>query len=295
MADRMRGIYPVLATPYTEDDQLDHDGLTSQVDFCLKCGAHGLVYPVLGGEFEYLSEAERHDGVRTVIAAAAGHVPVVVGVAAPTTSVAAAYAYDAAEAGADAVIALPPYVASASLDEIFDYYQAIAGAGLPIFLQNAENGVDAKFAAHLIDEIELIQYVKEERPPSAHNLSIVVDALQGKEVGIFGGAFGRWMLSELERGATGFMPAAETVEVFVAIWDAWHAGDKEKARDIFDALLPLINLYLLIGFGAFKHVLVTRGVIAHARTRIPGTLALDDYDIRELATVLDRLRPHLNF
>ena len=295
MAGQMRGIYPVLTSPYTEDDRLDHDGLASQVEFCLKCGAHRLVYPVLGGEFQYLSESERRDGVRTVVNSTGGRVPVVAGVAAPTTSVAAAFARDAAEAGADAVIALPPFVAPASRDEIFAYYRAIAGAGLPVFIQNVANGIDAEFVAHLIDEIDLIQYVKEERPPSAHNLSVVVEALQDKPVGIFGGTFSRWMLSELERGASGFMPASDTVDVYVAIWDAWHAGDKEKARDIFDALLPIINLYTLIGFAAFKHVLVQRGVIAGARTRIPGAVALDDHDIRELALVLDRLRPHLRF
>lgn len=295
MAEQMRGIYPVLTSPYTEDNELDHKGLMSQVDFCLRCGAHGLVYPVLGGEFQYLSESERNAGVRTVIEAAEGRVPVVAGVAASTTSIAAAFAHDAAKAGADAVIALPPYVAPASRAEIFDYFQAIAGAGLPVFIQNGENGIDAEFAAHLIDKIALIQYVKEERPPSAHNLSVVVETLKGKQVGIFGGTFGRWMLSEFERGASGFMPASETVDIYVAIWDAWQAGDKEKARDIFDALLPLINLYTLIGFAAFKHILVQRGVIASARTRIPGTVALDDHDIRELAIVLERLGPHLKF
>ena len=130
------------------------------------------------------------------------------------------------------------------------------------------------------DEIDIIQYVKEERPPSAHNLSRVIDLLKDKQVGIFGGAFGRWMLSELDRGACGFMPASDTVDVHVAIWDAWQSGNKEEARDIFDAVLPLINLYMLLGFNSVKHVLVQRGIIDNANALAPGAPALDKYDIK---------------
>ena len=293
MATEMRGIYPVLGSPFDEQGQLEHAGLRSQVDFCLKCGAHGLVYPVLGAEFQFLSEEERQGGLRTVIGTADGRVPVVAGVAAPAVPLAASYARDAATAGAQAVIALPPYVSPATPAELFDYYRAIASAGLPVFIQNAQNGMAASFVAELIDEIELIQYVKEEQPPSAHNLSIVLETLKDKPVGVFGGAFGRWMLSEMERGACGFMPASDTVDVFVAIWDAWQAGDKKRARDIFDALVPLINLYTMLGFAAFKYILVKRGVIAHARTRTPGAVALDAADVRELDLLWERLAPHL--
>lgn len=294
MAIAMRGIYPVLGSPFDEQGRLEHAGLRSQVEFCLKCGAHGLVYPVLGGEFQFLSEEERHSGLRTVIAAAGGRVPVVAGVAAPATPLAAAYARDAAEAGATAVIALPPYVTPATPAELFAYYRAIAAAGLPVMIQNSQNGMPASFVARLIDEIELIQYVKEEQPPSAHNLSIVMETLKGRSVGVFGGAFGRWMLSEMERGACGFMPASDTVDVFVTIWDAWQAGHKEAARDGFDALVPIINLYTMLGFAAFKYVLVKRGVIEHARTRTPGAVQLDAEDVRELDLIWERLSPRLS-
>ena len=290
----MRGIFPVLVSPYTDKDQLDHDGLSSQVEFCLRCGAHGFVYPVLGGEFQYLSESERREGIRTVIRTAGRRAPVVAGVAGATSALARRFAGDAAEDGADALIALPPYIAPATEEEILSYYRAIGEAGLPVFIQNAPMlGISADLVAKLIDEIDIIQYVKEERPPSAHNLSRVIDLLKDKQVGIFGGAFGRWMLSELDRGACGFMPASDTVDVHVAIWDAWQSGNKEQARNIFDAVLPLINLYMLLGFNSVKHVLVQRGIIDNANALAPGAPALDKYDIKELGIVLERLTPYL--
>ena len=82
----------------------------------------------------------------------------------------------------------------------------------------------------LLNEVEQIRYIKEEASPSAHHVSAVVKAAGDKCDGIFGGAFGRWMLSELRRGARGFMPAAEIIDVYVQVWDAFERGDEATAR-----------------------------------------------------------------
>ena len=52
MDDVMKGIFAVLQTPLTESGDLDVGSLEREVGFCIECGAHGLVYPVLGGEFQ---------------------------------------------------------------------------------------------------------------------------------------------------------------------------------------------------------------------------------------------------
>ena len=101
------------------------------------------------------------------------------------------------------------------------------------------------------------------------------------------------MLSELRRGASGFMPATEMTDVHVQIWDAWHAGKAELARELFNRLLPLINLLGLLGLAACKEVLVRRGVFSSTATRIPGSIRLDDEDRRELDAVLADLQPLL--
>ena len=97
------------------------------------------------------------------------------------------------------------------------------------------------------------------------------------------------MLSELHRGAAGFMPATEAVDVHVQVWDAYQAGDEALARDIFDDLLPLMNLILILGLPACKEVLVRRGVFESAAMPTPGSLVLDSEDQRELEMTLDRL------
>ncbi len=288
----MRGIFPVLQTPLDANGELDTDSLRRQVAFCIEGGAHGLVYPALGSELQYLSDRERQQLVEVVIGEAAGQVPVVVAVSAPSAAIAVEHARHAARAKANAVMALPPYISPGSPDEILDYYRQIGrAADLPVFVQNAAPGVSADFLLRLLNEVENIRYIKEEAHPSAHNLSRVVQAAGDRCDGVFGGAFGRWMLSEMRRGACGFMPAAEVVDVYVQVWDAFQSGDEAMARSIFNRILPLINLLMLIGLRVSKEVLVRRGVFKTSLMRWTGSLALDDDDQRELDAVLDDLRP----
>jgi dihydrodipicolinate synthase/N-acetylneuraminate lyase len=45
MDDIMRGIFPVLQTAVRADGELDLESMKKQVDFCIECGGHGLVFP----------------------------------------------------------------------------------------------------------------------------------------------------------------------------------------------------------------------------------------------------------
>ncbi len=293
MDEVMRGIFPVLQTAVAADGELDIESLKKQVAFCIEGGGHGLVFPVLGGEFQYLTESEREQLIGVVVAEAAGQVPVVAGVAGPSKAVAVECTKGAVRAGADAVVALPPYLSGGTPEEVRDYYEAIAEvAQRPVFLQHTSGGLSATFMRDLFAEVEHISYLKEEQAPSAHQISAVIKEVKEGCLGVFGGGHSRWMLSELRRGATGFMPAAEAVDIHVQIWDAFQAGDEDKARQIFNALLPQINLILLLGLRVCKEILVRRGVLASAEMRMPGVLKLDAEDEYELEQVMAGLEPY---
>jgi 4-hydroxy-tetrahydrodipicolinate synthase len=227
----------------------------------------------------------------TVVRAAAGRLPVVGGVAAPSRQVAVEIARAAAESGVDAVIALPPYISAGSAEEIRAYYEAVASAaGRPMFIQHTHGGMSATFLQEMRRDIEQIRYLKEEMQPSAHQISAVLAGGAPWE-GVFGGGHGRWMLSEMQRGAHGFMPATEAVDVHVQVWNAWQAGDQAEARRIYGQLLPLINLILSMGLPVCKRLLQKRGVFSSSAMRTPGTTMLDAGDELELDAILEGLRP----
>ena len=292
MTQTMRGIFPVLQTPLDANGELDEASFRREVAFAIEAGAHGLVYPVLASEFQFLSDRERRRMVAIAVGEAAGQIPVVVGVAGPCAAVAVEHASHAAQVGADAVIALPPYIAQASQEEILAYYRAIAQAAeRPVFVQHSHPGMAPPFLVRLLREVEHIRYIKEETPPSAHNISAVLDAVGEECWGVFGGALGRWMISEMRRGACGFMPATETTDVYVQIWDAFQSGDEAEARRIFSRLLPLINLAGLLGMRPLFEVLVRRGILRTTLMRTPGRPELDKDDRRELDAILEDISP----
>lgn len=292
MTDHIQGILPVVQTALTSDGDLDEASMERQVAFCLEAGAHGLVYPVLGSEYQFLSDIERERLLKVVVGAAAGAIPVIAGVAGPSTSVAFEHAQRAKKAGAAAVIAMPPFIAIASPEEIFDYYRAIAAAAeMPVMIQHAPNGpgVNIEFLKRLLHEVEQVRYIKEEMEPSAHNISALLTAAIPGCWGVFGGSWCRWMPSELERGANGFMPSVEVVDIHVQIWDAFQAGEKAEARRIFNRLAPFIHLTFNLGLPFVKEVLVRRGIIQTARMRQPGSIALDAADQHEIDIVMEEI------
>jgi 4-hydroxy-tetrahydrodipicolinate synthase len=292
MSERLRGIFPALQATFDETGEIDIPSMESQVSHCIEKGTHGLVFPVMGGELFYLSESERKQFIEVVVGTAAGQVPVVAGVAAPSAPPAAKYALHARQVGADAVVALPPYIAHANQEEKRTYYQAISDAAqIPVMIQHSWAGMSGEFMASLIRDIEHISYIKEEAAPSGHSITAAIEAAGEDCLGVFGGAHGKWMIPEMRRGAAGFIPAAQTTDVYVAIWDAYQNGDEQKARELFALLTPFLDLLSLIGLRLCKDVLVRRGVIKTATMRIPNSRQMDEYDQYELDYAMKLLEP----
>jgi len=289
-----RGVFAIPCTPFTERGALDEESLRREVEFCIQCGAHGVVAPVNASEFTSLSDDERQRVVEIVVETAAGRAPVVAGVSAVSAEVAALFARHAADAGADALIAMPPYIRKASPDEIFAYYTAISDAApLPIFIQNyvppIGTPMTAAFMSRLLRAIVHVEYVKEETIPAPHVMTDLIQEAGPALKGVMGGMAGRYLLNEYERGACGTMPACEITDVHVQLWDALDCGDRDRARGIYYRMLPLLNIEHMYGAAVYKEVLVRRGIIRSARMR-GGVGPLDAVDQRELDGILAEMR-----
>lgn len=292
----MRGIFAILATPFNEDESIDEETMRREVHFCVEAGSHGIVCPVMASEFQTLSDAERRLVIDIAVEETAGRLPVVAGVAGLSAPHAADLSRYADEKGADAVIALPPLVTKPSHEGVFRYYKAISDAvSVPVFIQNASApmgmGLPGSLIVKMAREIEHVEYVKEETLPTNHSISATLAANDGSLKGVFGGAFGLYMLDEMHRGACGFMPACELPDVLVRIWDLWQAGKESEARDVFEKLLPVLNMEQQLGMVAVKDVLRRRGVLKSSLVRVSRE-TMDDYDARELSVSLERLEPY---
>jgi 4-hydroxy-tetrahydrodipicolinate synthase len=295
VAEPFRGVFTIPCTPFTENGALDEESLRREIAFCLAAGAHGIVAPVNASEFSSLTDEERRQVATQIVAEVAGRVLVVIGVSGVSDVVAAGFARHAREIGADAVIAMPPYVRKAGPAEIVAYYRAVAEAArIPVFIQDfvAPIGtpMPAELMARMLREIEHVDYVKEETIPAGHVMTQLFELAGDALRGVMGGMAGRYLLDEYRRGACGTMPACEITDCHVQLWVALEAGAETRAREIFNRMLPLLNYEALFGVTLYKEILFRRGVIRCPRTR-GGIGPLDAFDHRELDAILAELSP----
>ncbi|MCH8294863.1 dihydrodipicolinate synthase family protein [Candidatus Poribacteria bacterium] len=291
-----RGIFTIPPTPFREDGEIDIPSFRRVIEFCIDCGAHGLVYPVNASEFTALSDAERFQLSEVLVEQNAGRLPAIIGVAGVTPEVAAKFAKHAHDIGANGVIAMPPYLRRGNLSEeiIFDYYRKISDAAqLPVFIQNnmppIGTNLSAEFMLNLCRDIEHIAYIKEETVPSTVKLSAVIRENTGPCKGVFGGAGGRYLIEEHKRGSAGQMPGCHVTDIVVALWDALEAGDKARAMYIYKEMAPLFFFEHQLP-GCYKEVLYRRGIIDCPLKR-NGKMPLDEISSQYLDEILATLEP----
>src|SRR6266508_1770941 len=233
-----RGIFVILVTPFTETFELDEASLRKQVRFCIKAGAHGLVGPANASEFPTLSDDERKRWIEIVVTEAGGQVPVVATTTAGHTVPALALSRHAQQAGADGIMAMPPHVLHPDPRGCYEYFKALAAAvEIPICIQNYIGPVGTPMApdllARMCRELPHVAYIKEETLPEPRQLRGTIAAAGDACKGVFGGQGGIYLLDEYRRGAVGNMPACQSTDVHVAIWNKLEAGDQPGARALF--------------------------------------------------------------
>src|SRR5947209_18660215 len=113
MGTVMRGIFPILITPFDQQERVDEDSLRSVVEFNISAGVHGLGI-ALGSEILKLTEAERSLVISVVVDQTRGRIPIVVNTGAQANLTAAIYSRQAEDLGASAVMCLPPSPVSAA-------------------------------------------------------------------------------------------------------------------------------------------------------------------------------------
>jgi len=298
---KFRGVYAIPVTPFNEDLSVDWESLRKCIAFSVETGAHGIVLPVNASEGPFLTDAERKEVLKTGIEVVNGAVPVVAGVSGASTTVSVELTKNAAELGADAVMAMPPNGAAGQV--VWDHYVAIAKIGkLPVWIQNnkppAGPVVPTNMMVKMLNEVEHIDYVKEESYLPGQVMTELLEKAGGAVKGLMGGMGGRYLVDEFRRGSCGTMPAGHITDAHVKLWDALEAGGVDKdglqvvtdeARGIWEQMIPSLNFEFMFGANAYKAAYWRRGIIRTPLTRNPANKSLDRLDYEELDKILDRM------
>ncbi|MCL6735262.1 5-dehydro-4-deoxyglucarate dehydratase [Streptomyces neyagawaensis] len=131
--------FPV--TAYGPDGRIDLDACRAHVRRGVEAGAAAVFACCGTGEFHALTPEEFQECVRAAVTETAGRVPVVAGTG-YGTALAERYARLAADAGADGLLALPPYLVVAAQEGLLRHYRRLAAATpLPLIVYQRDNAV----------------------------------------------------------------------------------------------------------------------------------------------------------
>ncbi|MEU1293877.1 5-dehydro-4-deoxyglucarate dehydratase [Streptomyces sp. NPDC005840] len=131
--------FPV--TAYGPGGDLDLDVYRAHVRRGVDAGAAAVFACCGTGEFHALTPEEYERCVRAAVEAAEGRVPVVAG-AGYGTALAVRYARLAEAAGADGLLAMPPYLVVAGQEGLVRHYREVAAAtALPVIVYQRDNAV----------------------------------------------------------------------------------------------------------------------------------------------------------
>lgn len=279
--ETLRGVVPVLATPFDAGGRVDLAGHERVVDHVCGSGVTAVMVFGLASEGATLTDEERTELLHaTTRVAGDHHVSVVASVAGAAPRPVLEAIDRAVTDGADAVNLLP--VPAPGLDSgaaTRELVDAVAAASpLPVVLQHLTGRPGALTSAEVAslhaEHPNLVRVkVESQRPgPVVSELAAATPA-----VPTLVGLAGLHLPDAVARGAVGVQPGCSAVELYLRLWDDLATGeeDPDSYRELVPDLLHWMQSVDLI-VAIEKAVLVRRGLIAHDRCRAAAPLGPED-------------------
>ena len=292
MTTEIKGILPVVHMPYHQDQSIDHTTLRKQVDYLFETGAHGLCLALVS-DLLRLTTQERNTLPALLVEWAAGRGPVIINVGAESAIQACAYARAAADAGAAALMAIPPLTQAVPESELRAYFEAILDAvDVPLMVQDASSYVGTpmtlQFQASLFDDHGDRILFKPEATPLGPCLSGLRD-LTGGQAALFEGSGGVLLIDSFRRGIAGSIPGVELLHGVVPLWNALQRRDDAMAYALHAPISAIAMLQLQGGLDGFigieRHIMYRRGIFENTVNRLPFSFSLD----AETGAEIDRI------
>jgi len=268
------GVYPILATPFHDDESLDLESFDRLVRFMAALGVDGVTILGVLGEANRMLDREREELIRTAVLAAAGRLPVIVGTSYSGSRAALGLAQMAQDLGAAAVMVAPHAEPVPGDDKVLAYYRRVAeGIRLPVVLQDHPASTAVHMSVVLIlqivNEIPSVAAIKEEALPTPPKIRALLQTMS-RRVPVLTGLGALYGQFDLEAGSSGFNTGFAFPEVLMAMVAAARSGDWNRARQVYTRFLPLIVFEQQPGVAVRKEILKMRGLITSSRARHPG-------------------------
>ncbi|MEE4541449.1 5-dehydro-4-deoxyglucarate dehydratase [Streptomyces sp. V4-01] len=250
LAERLDGLLFFPVTAFGPDGGLDLDAFRAHVRAGVDAGAAAVFACCGTGEFHALSPEEFGACVAAAVEESAGRVPVVAG-AGYGTALALRYARIAEDAGADGLLAMPPYLVVADQEGLLRHYTALAeGTALDVIVYQRDNAVFAPETVVQLAQVPNIIGLKDglgDLDLMQRIISTVRSELPGSDFLYFNGLPTAELTGLAYRGigVTLYSSAvfAFSPEIALAFHAALASGDDATVGRLLDGFYrPLVNL-----------------------------------------------------
>lgn len=236
------GLNLAVTTPFDADGKIAFDRLEQHLERYLAAGVPGFVLSSGTGMHVYLSREESDELVARGARIIDGRAKIIVQASSLMVEDVVARTRHAADHGADGVMVLPPFFEGpTSDDDLYAFYAAANDGGLPIIGYNVPQAVGVGISPdlfHRLAQIPNFVTVKDSSGDLAQQTDLIrtgLPMMNGADplvpYALLAGVSG------LIWGGANFAPKA-----CVAVVDAAKAGDWARARELWRALEPAMNL-----------------------------------------------------
>lgn len=277
----LNGLTPAPVTPFTRDGAIDYAAIQRLGSWLGSIeGVKGLVVLGHAGEGTFLTQEEQCDVIRAFVKSTDGRVPVIAGITAEGTEVAAFEAERARAAGAAAGLLYPShgwlrfgYQPGAPQDR---YQRVYEKSGLPLILFQYPDVTKATYSLQTMLDIAaqpgVFAMKNGVRNMRRWDVEIPVIRRERPDLQILS-CHDEYLL-HTSFDVDGFLVGYGNIapEALLELLAAGKAQDYKKARQVHDRLLPLTRAVYhrgshMEGTVALKHSLVARGILDHATVR----------------------------
>ena len=244
-----RGILPAMQVPLRDDYAIDEPELRRFTSWLAgQRGIGGLVTNGHTGEVFALTTTQRAQVTRIVAGEVKGALPVVSGICCEGIAEATEHARMAREAGASALLVMPPHMwlrFGMRPEHVVDYFAAIGkSSGLDLFVHIYPSWTRAAYSFDVLAALARLPWVKcfkigtRDMNKYARDIRVIRENGPGKAILT---CHDEYLLASMVQGVDGALVgfASFIPELIVDLYDAVCAGDLKRAMDLQARINPL--------------------------------------------------------
>jgi 5-dehydro-4-deoxyglucarate dehydratase len=242
LRNKLSGVIAFPITPFKEDLSLDLPGLRENLTKLLEHPISAIVAAGVTGEMYSLTPAEYARVIELTALAVEDRVPLIAGVGFGQR-LAVEMAQAAEKAGADGILAFPPYYPHAENEGLFEYYRAIGEATrLGLLIYSRDWAVSPAMVEQLTAIPTLVAW--KDGQGDIRSLQAIMNRV-GDRLHWIGGAGDDMVAAYFSAGVKTFTSSIATVapRLSLKLYELADAGDAEALTDLLDqSVIPLYAL-----------------------------------------------------